>query len=411
MKKCINRRCSFPLEDIFKFCPICGKEQERKKEVKRRRAKGTGSIYYRKDKKAKPWCASLNAGRKTEYIGCFATRAEAEKAIQSFRPQSRNSVTLETIYYRWLETKTYQKLSKNAKSGYKSAWIKMRYLYKRPFVSLKTSDYQSVIDYYENPHYEEGKGGAYKYIGKNGKVTLDPSSGVKKICDGLGYSALNNVKCLVSHLCKYAMKDDIIDKNYGQLLELPTPEETKATRFTDIQLETIRQNIGIIPYCDYIYALCYLTFRISAFLELTEEDYDVFYSEDTNQYIPYLIGGNKTEAGRDRIIPVHPNVQTIVQKCVDKGGETIFCRPDGTAMNKDYFNKYCFKPAMEQLGFDGMDLTPHSCRRTFSTRMSAADARKEDIVALMGHVDFEVDIKHYINQELKTLYEAVKKLA
>ena len=411
MKKCINRRCNYPLEDIFRFCPICGKEQERKKEVKRRRAKGTGSVYFRKDKKSKPWCASMNTGRKTEYIGCFQTRAEAEQAILNYRPQKKNTVTLETVYNQWIETKSFQKLSQNAKSGYQSAWIKLRYLYKRSFASLKTSDYQAVIDYYENPHHEEGKGGAYKYIDKSGKVTLDPRGGVKKMCDGLGFSALHNIKCLVSKLCQHAMKDDIIDKNYGQLLDLPTPEETKATRFTDTQLETIRQNIGIVPYCDYIYALCYLNFRISEFLELTSDSYHVSRSKDTGQDIPYLIGGKKTEAGRDRMIPIHPNVQEIVEKCVRKNGETIFCRTDGSSMDKDHFNKYCFKPAMEKLGFDNLGLTPHSCRRTFSTRMSAAGARSEDITALMGHVDFEVDKKHYINQELKTLYAAVQKMA
>lgn len=411
MKKCINRRCSFPLEDNYKYCPMCGKIQERQKEVKRRRAKGTGSIYFRKDKKTKPWCASINSDRKTEYIGCFATRAEAEAAILTYKPGQNSVPTLEKLYADWIETKPYQKLSDSSKSGYSAAWIKLRYLYSKPFNTLKTSDFQAVIDYYENPHHEEGKDGGYKYIDKSGKVTMNPHAGKPKICEGLGYSALHNIKCLVSKLCQFAMKDDIINKNYGQLLDLPSPEETKATRFTDIQLETIRQKMNGIPYCDYIYALCYLNFRISEFLELTAESYGVSKSKDTGIAIPYLIGGKKTKAGRNRPIPIHPNVQEIVKRNVDFGGETIFCRADGTPMDKDYFNKYCFKPAMEALGFDGLGFTPHSCRRTFSTRMSAGGARAEDIAALMGHADFEVDKKHYINQELKTLYEAIQKMA
>ena len=98
MKKCINRRCSFPLGDNYKYCPMCGKIQERQKEVKRRRAKGTGSIYFRKDKKTKPWCASINSDRKTEYIGCFATRAEAEAAILTYKPGQKSVPTLEKLY-------------------------------------------------------------------------------------------------------------------------------------------------------------------------------------------------------------------------------------------------------------------------------------------------------------------------
>ena len=79
-------------------------------------------------------------------------------------------------------------------------------------------------------------------------------------------------------------------------------------------------------------------------------------------------------------------------------------------MTSDQFRRKYFYPAITALGLPD-DLTPHSCRRTFSTRMSAAGARQEDIIALMGHTDFEVDIKHYINQEAKTLYNAITKMA
>ena len=43
--------------------------------------------------------------------------------------------------------------------------------------------------------------------------------------------------------------------------------------------------------------------------------------------------------------------------------------------------------------------------------MSAAGARQEDIIALMGHTNFDVDINHYINQETETLYNAIMKMA
>ena len=50
MKKCINKRCNCELQEDFAFCPYCGKSQS-SKTTERRRTKGTGSIYYRKDKK------------------------------------------------------------------------------------------------------------------------------------------------------------------------------------------------------------------------------------------------------------------------------------------------------------------------------------------------------------------------
>ena len=56
-------------------------------------------------------------------------------------------------------------------------------------------------------------------------------------------------------------------------------------------------------------------------------------------------------------------------------------------------------------------LTPHATRHTFFSRLSASGVRPEDIIALMGHTNFDVDIKHYINQEADTLIKAVEKLA
>ena len=51
----------------------------------------------------------------------------------------------------------------------------------------------------------------------------------------------------------------------------------------------------------------------------------------------------------------------------------------------------------------GVDVYKRQPRRTYSTRLSAAGVSQEDIIALMGHTDFDVDIKHYINQEMDTL--------
>lgn len=73
--------------------------------------------------------------------------------------------------------------------------------------------------------------------------------------NGFGYSALHNLKCLLTSLYSLAMKEDIINNNYATFIELLEKEEINATRFTDIQLEFIRQNVGKIPYTNYIYAI------------------------------------------------------------------------------------------------------------------------------------------------------------
>ncbi len=151
----------------------------------------------------------------------------------------------------------------------------------------------------------------------------------------------------------YTLKNDIVNKNYAEFIILPELNETNKSRFTDLQLETVRQNIGIVPYANYIYCMCYLNFRVSEFLALTAESYHL---SDNN--IPVFIGGGKTDTETDRLIPIHPKIQSIVTECLKHNSDTILCGSDGQALTADHFYKYCFYPAIKQIGLPD-DLTPH----------------------------------------------------
>lgn len=320
-----------------------------------------------------------------------------------YNPVTSYNITLEQLHEEWQKI-AYKKLGKSVQQNYNSAWYKLKPLYKRKFRDIRSGEMQAIIDFYEAPHHEIGVEGKPKYIDDKGKGTYAVTD-IPKMSDGLKFSALHKIKCLLTSMYTYAMKNDIVNKNYAEFIELPEKNETSKSRFTDLQLETLCENIGTIPYADYILAMCYLNFRISEFLELTSDSYHI-----SKSGIPVFIGGKKTEAGTDRLVPIHKKIQPIIQSCIAKNGETIFCDENGKAFTPDRFRKQCFYPAIQALEFPD-DLTPHSCRRTFSTRMSAAGARQEDIIALMGHTNFDVDINHYINQETETLYNAIMKMA
>lgn len=362
-------------------------------------------MYLRKDYKSKPWQAASTVTGTKIYIGSYATKAEAVKALAAyeFNPTPMFNITLEELHDKW-KPYAYKKLSKSAHYDYDTAWNKLRPLYNRKFNTLRYSDLQAIIDYYEGEHQKQGVDGKLMYINDKGKHTYTVTS-KPYIISGLGYSAMNKIKCLLSNLYQYAMKDHIVTENYAELLEIDRGSVSERTRFSELQLQVVKNNIGKVPYADYIYALCYLNFRVSEFLELTISDY---YTSIDN--IQVFVGGKKTDAGTNRVVPIHPNIEKIVNECISKNGETIFCDENGKALNKDRFREYYFYPALDAMGLP-RSLTPHSCRRTFSTRMSAAGARPEDIIALMGHTDYTVDIRHYINQEASTLYNSIKLLA
>lgn len=65
---------------------------------------------------------------------------------------------------------------------------------------------------------------------------------------------------------------------------------------------------------------------------------------------------------------------------------------------------------MQSLGLSD-ELTPHSARHTFGTRMSAAGVRPEYLQRIMGHTDHSMTASVYINQDESTLKDAIAKMA
>jgi len=123
-----------------------------------------------------------------------------------------------------------------------------------------------------------------------------------------------------------------------------------------------------------------------------------------------LTGGIKTDAGRDRIVPVHKNIQPILSQWRSSSTGPLFARKDGSAYNKDTFLRNVWKPCMAALGLPS-DLTPHSARHTCATRLSAAGVPAEDIQRIMGHADYSVTANTYINQDLSALRASMDKVS
>lgn len=64
--------------------------------------------------------------------------------------------------------------------------------------------------------------------------------------------------------------------------------------------------------------MCYTGFRIAEFLELTSFSYDSISKT--------LRGGKKTAAGKNRIVPIHPKIQPIIENWISKKGKLFFVK-------------------------------------------------------------------------------------
>ena len=411
--RCINKRCNKEIGD-YRFCPYCGKGQESRGHTPKR-ANGTGSVYKRKDNKAKPYTASSTLTGERVSLGTFKTKQQALAALAEYEKKYTSIdvgyglITLQYVYYKFVAPKI-EELSPSSQKNYLLAWHRLAPLHKMKIADIKTENIQEVIDVYAREHQQITLEGKPVYIGKNGRKTTE-NTGVPKIVPPLSKGTIKQMAILLGKIYKEALANDWVIRDYSAYISYGSVKKelpSNMSCFSDEQLAYLFEHINDKPkngnYVDYIIAMCYLNFRVTEFLTLKPQQ---FYVSDDD--IPYFIAGMKTKAGTDRIVPVHPKILGIVKECLAHGGETVFC--DKNNKKPLTYNKfrYYFDKNIKQLGLSS-SFTPHSCRRTFSTRFSASGASETDLIALMGHTSIEVDRKHYINQEVKTLYGSLLKM-
>lgn len=365
-------RCHREIPDESGFCLFCGKRQiattvppQRRS---RRRTKGSGSVYKISDGRSRPWAAMNGAGK---LLGTYASSSEAVEALDRFNadrvPLERKNYTLRDIYEQW-SPNAFAKIGDKSRQSYEDAFAKAADLHSRRIRDLKTEDYQQVID--------------------------------SLVQRGLSRSLCEKQRLLFSKLCQYAMKQDIIDKNYAQLLELPSKGEAKTRVLSDEEIGRIRGMLGdpkLGPTAEIALVLCYSGMRINELLQM----------ERANVHLAdrYMVGGEKTDAGRNRTIPIHREIIPIIAKWMD-GNTTswLLHTSAGTAKDADNVRK-AFRSLMKACEISGV--TPHTCRHTAATKMVAAGVRPEIIKQILGHSDFSMTVNRYIHTQPADLVKGI----
>ncbi len=355
-----------------------------------RKVKGANGIKYYAYAPAQYSCDACGEMICTrEALGGFAKRSDARAALEEYarHPMSKYNYTLENVYNDW-KSQAFADIGKSTQANYTSAWSQI--LSADPSLSEKklrdvtTSQLRAVLDFWLSSH----------------EITVMKDGITKKKKAGpLSMSSLTKIKALLTQLYDYSMANNIIDKNYASLVRIPKGAESGTLRaFTDAEFSILEKNWQAVPGGDAVYALCYLGFRVSEFCMLTPADY--------NQATHTLTGGLKTNAGRNRTVPVHPNIQPLIEHWAAAGSDALYADKNGKAYNKDRFTRSVWKPAIKAMGLPD-DLTPHCARHTCGTRLSAAGARPEDIQAILGHADYSVTANTYINQDVSALTKSM----
>lgn len=364
---------------------------------------GWGSVYNLNGKKSKdgkkrpnrrkPWVALapayLTDGKYIKRtIGTYATRGEAMAALEQYRCKSPDEIkkmkmTLGEIWSDYQNTNKYKNLSKSTQDCYRAAFGKLTPLHKKEFAQIRTGEFQAIIDDFAS--------------------------------QGKSHSSLHDVKVVCGLISDYALKNDIVTKNYAQFIELPKKKETGKRALTDLEVQKIKLGVkNNVPYAEWLLILCYTGWRISEMLELTQFQYD--------RKAQTLTGGNKTEAGKNRIVPIHSEIQPYVEKWANLGGETIFCRKEVQAdrygnvvsekrvrVTANYFRSHILPELLAALNLD-TNIKPHECRHTFITNLQKNGANKAYIQRLVGHSAKDVTDQVYTHADLEALRNTINML-
>ena len=121
-----------------------------------------------------------------------------------------------------------------------------------------------------------------------------------------------------------------------------------------------------------------------------------------------ITGGLKTEAGKNRIIPIHPKIIPFIQKWYTKNGETLICRENGKKISSRYHREKYYYPALEHLKIKR--LTPHACRHTFGSLMGRANADPKHIQEIIGHSSYAFTKDKYTHPYIEELKKAIRKI-
>ncbi len=210
-------------------------------------------------------------------------------------------------------------------------------------------------------------------------------------------STKTKIKNLWTKLEHFARELRIISTPWTDLLVCDSaPPPAIKTIFSDNEIKVIWKNQGI-PGIDIVLILLHTGLRISEMLMLTRSDFDWENG--------YFRAGVKTDAGKNRVIPIHPEIQPILQKYFDNAENYLFTF-DGKRLSAQKCRDN-FKALLTELG---MTHLPHECRHTFRSKMDSVGANKRCIDLIMGHKTGDVGERVYTHKSIDELKSAMKLL-
>ena len=336
-----------------------------------KRSNGSGTVIKFKGKRRKPYAARITVGVKLnekgqaiqqyKYVGYFEKQADALAALERYNVNG--DVVPKPCGERFSEIYDLWNAEKPAVSvsAQKSRFMSYKYLaplHNMVFSKITLSDLENAI----KPHLSKSD------------------------------STISHIKTLLKGMYRYALRHDIVDKDYSALLEVAPQNAQKRphTPFTDSEVQILWQNQNDRT-ARIMLVLIYTGMRVMEYLSMPT----------SALHGDYLIGGEKTAAGRDRVIPLHRDIIPLIQ-------------PDGDRLVTNGGKPYTYDTYKEQteklFARLGMNHTPHDARHTCASKMEEAGIDPYHRKLILGHAISDITFGVYTHVTPEVLVEDINRI-
>ena len=305
---------------------------------------GYGSIVKLTGKRRKPYlvrtaCKYSDDGEKMiekrQVLGYYATKAEALAALADYNSDPYD-LAAHSLTFAEVSQKCFEdcKLADNTKRSYISALNCIKPIETMEFTAIKLTHLQAI--------------------------TNEQKPTMQKVFK-------NALKLIYS----YAIRHEITDKDYASMIETdvhtPTKEKSIFTSDEINKLWEMSDNYMI----GNLLILLYSGWRIEELLQMRECDIDLTAGT--------MKGGLKTEAGKNRIVPIHHRILPLIQSRIT-GSEYLIEHKNKPMQYATW--QWFLKEINAMLE---MSHTTHETRHTFVSLLNEKGAKKICIQKLIGH--------------------------
>lgn len=332
-----------------------------------------------KNEKGRPICRLL----KPEAY--FKTYNEAYMALMEYNKSPydfSNDITFEELYERWFAVHSKKvKTTKSIVLAWKYCWP----LYKYNVRDIKAKHLRELLD--------------------TATIVSEVNGEVHHITPTLK----QNVKMVLNLMYDYAVEYEIVEKNIARNISagsVVTRQELAPKRhhkpFTYYEMTTLWQNQGNI-IVDMLLIDCYSGWRPMELCNLTVNDIDLI--EGT------MKGGMKTEAGRNRVVPIHSAIKPLVidyYNLAKKTGSEYIFTSNGRPFTYSMYYKAVVR-TVEQLSLDPEHKT-HDCRKHFITACKKSNVDEYAIKYLVGHTIKDLTERVYTERSIEWLKTEIEKI-